>query len=95
MSFILDALKKSEHERQRHIGPSLADVQVHRRERERPWWVAAVAGLLVVNIGVLAVVLMRDPAEPQAPVAAPVPPMSPISVPVLPMSLVSMPISLM
>ena len=28
MSFILDALKKSENERQRQVGPSLADVQV-------------------------------------------------------------------
>jgi general secretion pathway protein B len=83
MSFILDALKKSEHERQRHIGPSLADVQVHRRERERPWWVAAVAGLLVVNIGVLAVVLMRDPAEPQGPVAAPAPSTAPPAQPAM------------
>jgi general secretion pathway protein B len=71
MSFILDALKKSENERQRHVGPSLADVQVHRRERDRPWWVVAVAGLLIVNIGVLAVVLMRDPPESQPALAAP------------------------
>jgi general secretion pathway protein B len=71
MSFILDALKKSENERQRHVGPSLADVQVHHRERDRPWWVAAVAGLLIVNIGVLAVVLMRDPPGGQPALAAP------------------------
>jgi general secretion pathway protein B len=71
MSFILDALKKSENERQRHIGPSLADVQVHRRERNRPWWVVAVAGLLVVNIGVLAAVLMRGTPEAQPTLSAP------------------------
>ena len=35
MSFILDALKKSENERQRQVGPSLADVQVSRRRIEQ------------------------------------------------------------
>lgn len=64
MSFILDALKKSENERQRHVGPSLADVQVRRRQDDRPWWVVAVAGLLVINLGVLLVVLMRRDREP-------------------------------
>jgi general secretion pathway protein B len=59
MSFILDALKKSENERQRQVGPSLADVRVVRRNTERPWWVIAVAALLVVNLGVLLVVLIR------------------------------------
>lgn len=60
MSFILDALKKSENERQRQVGPSLADVRVVRRgSSERPWWVIAVAALLVVNLGVLLVVLIR------------------------------------
>jgi general secretion pathway protein B len=73
MSFILDALKKSENERQRSIGPSLADVHVVRRNSERPWWMVAVAALLVVNLGVLLVVLIRDgdakPVQPaqQAP----------------------------
>jgi general secretion pathway protein B len=75
MSFILDALKKSENERQREIGPSLADVRVIRKNAERPWWVVAVAALLVVNLGVLLVVLMRDgdakPAQPTQ--AAPAP----------------------
>jgi general secretion pathway protein B len=60
MSFILDALKKSENERQRHIGPSLADVQVRRREGNRPWWVVAVAALLVINLSVLLLVLTRN-----------------------------------
>lgn len=76
MSFILDALKKSENERQRQIGPSLADVRVIRRSVDRPWWAVGVAALLVLNLGVLAVVLMRDgDAKPAAPVqqAAPAP----------------------
>jgi general secretion pathway protein B len=60
MSFILDALKKSENERQRQVGPSLADVQVSHRRVEKPWWAVAVAALLVLNLGVLLVVLMRD-----------------------------------
>ena len=37
MSFILDALKKSENERQRQVGPSLADVQVGQRRTDKPW----------------------------------------------------------
>lgn len=60
MSFILDALKKSENERQRQIGPSLADIPIRRAKNDRPWWAVAVAALLVVNLGVLVVVLMRD-----------------------------------
>jgi general secretion pathway protein B len=72
MSFILDALKKSENERQRQVGPSLADVQVSQRRNDKPWWVVAVAALLVLNLGVLLVVLMRD-GDPKssAPRAAP------------------------
>ena len=60
MSFILDALKKSENERQRQVGPSLADVQIRQRRGDKPWWVVAVGALLVLNLGVLLVVLMRD-----------------------------------
>lgn len=66
MSFILDALKKSENERQRQIGPSLADVQLSRRRSEKPWWAVAVAALLVVNLGVLIVVLTRRDAPAAA-----------------------------
>ena len=76
MSFILDALKKSENERKRTIGPSLADAPVHRAHGERPWWAFAVAALLVVNLGVLVVVLTRKDntatATPAATAPAPV-----------------------
>lgn len=75
MSFILDALKKSENERQRQVGPSLADVRIIRKNAERPWWVVAVAALLVVNLGVLLVVLIRNgnakPAQPALATPAP------------------------
>jgi general secretion pathway protein B len=77
MSFILDALKKSENERQRTIGPSLADVQFRRARTERPWWAMAIGVLLIVNIGVLAFVLTRKPA-PVAP--APTPSAAPASI---------------
>jgi general secretion pathway protein B len=71
MSFILDALKKSENERQRQVGPSLADVQVSQRRTSKPWWAVAVGALLVLNLGVLLVVLMRDgDARSSAPQAA-------------------------
>lgn len=73
MSFILDALKKSESERQRQLGPSLADVRMTRRNAERPWWAVAVAALLVINLGVLIVVLVRggDAKPAPAPSAQP------------------------
>lgn len=71
MSFILDALKKSENERQRTIGPSLADAPLRIAPTERPWWAMAVAALLVVNLAVLAFVLLRNEDPAPAPVAPP------------------------
>ena len=61
MSFILDALRKSENARQRHGGPALAEVPIGRRRESRPWWVWAVAALLAINLIVLLVVLTRSP----------------------------------
>lgn len=66
MSFILDALKKSENERQRTVGPSLADAPVRAPQSERPWWAVAVAGLLVGNLAILLFVLLRDDKAPAA-----------------------------
>jgi general secretion pathway protein B len=74
MSFILDALKRSENERQRTVGPSLADAPMRRLRPERPWWAVAVAALLVVNLGVLIVVLTRNHSTPQAAAVAVNPP---------------------
>lgn len=73
MSFILDALKKSEDARLRQAGPSLADAPVRRRGSERPWWAIAVAALLLVNMVVLGIVLARSKTEPKNAVAASVP----------------------
>lgn len=71
MSFILDALKKSEDERLRQAGPSLADAPIHRRRAERPWWAIAVAALLIVNMIVLGIVLARGKSAPAAPAPSP------------------------
>jgi general secretion pathway protein B len=55
MSFILDALKKSEAERQRRAGPALLEMRVVRPQRRLPTWVwVGGAILLLVNLlGVL------------------------------------------
>ncbi len=67
MSFILEALKKSENQRQRHVGPSLADVQVSAPREEKPWWAFAVGALLLANLAVLLFVLLRDKETEAAP----------------------------
>lgn len=70
MSFILDALKKSENERKRTIGPSLADAPVQTSRSDKPWWAVAVAALLVINLGVLVVVLTRKSDSTPIPAVA-------------------------
>jgi general secretion pathway protein B len=70
MSFILEALRKSENERRRLGNATLAELPIGRRQNSQPWWVFALGGLLVVNLGVLAVVLLRDRA-PTAVAATP------------------------
>jgi general secretion pathway protein B len=69
MSFILDALKKSETDRQRQSAPALFEVKVAAPRRRLPVWAVALGALLVVNAGVLAWVLMRKPGA-EASVAA-------------------------
>jgi general secretion pathway protein B len=73
MSFILDALKKSELERQRQTEPGLMDTPIQRRGNRLPLWALLLGALLLVNTVVLIVVLMRNasPSAPRAP-AAPV-----------------------
>jgi general secretion pathway protein B len=60
MSFILDALRKSELERQRQSGPSIAELPVARDDRRLPWAMLAIGLLLAVNVGVLLYFLLRD-----------------------------------
>jgi len=71
MSFILDALKKSEIERQRQAIPGLVDSGTVRPPARLPGWAIALCVLLAVNLIVLLVVLVRGwvtstPAQPPA-----------------------------
>jgi general secretion pathway protein B len=60
MSFILDALKKSELERQRQNVPGLVDSGVARPRPRLPAWAIALGLLLGVNLLVLLFVLTRS-----------------------------------
>jgi general secretion pathway protein B len=59
MSFILDALKKSESDRQRQGGPALFEVRVAPPRTRLPTWAIAIALLLVLNLGVVLWMLLR------------------------------------
>jgi general secretion pathway protein B len=59
MSFILDALKKSEIERQRQSIPGLVDSGIVRTRTRLPMWAIALCGLLAINLIVLLFVLAR------------------------------------
>lgn len=71
MSFILDALRKSELERQRQSGPSIAELPVARDDRRLPVALLAIGVLLAVNVAVLMYFLLNEDAAPaaQAPAA--------------------------
>ena len=60
MSFILDALKKSELERQRQTIPGLMDAGPLERRPRFPLWAVALVVLLGVNLAVLLIVLLRS-----------------------------------
>ena len=74
MSFILDALRKSEHERQRQTGPALAEVPVATPKTRANVWAPIAIALLLVNLLVVGVLLirksMREPAAAPAAAAA-------------------------
>jgi general secretion pathway protein B len=63
MSFILDALKKSESDRQRQNGPALFEVRVAPPRTRLPLWAIAIALLLVFNLGVVLWMLLRHQAH--------------------------------
>jgi general secretion pathway protein B len=66
MSFILDALKKSEAERQRQQVPGLMDSGMGARRRRLPAWAIIICVLLGINVLILAAMLLRQqtPAAP-------------------------------
>jgi general secretion pathway protein B len=67
MSFILDALKKSENDRQRQSGPALFEVRVPPPRSKFPLLAIAIVSLLVVNLGVVAWLMFRKPGAAEAP----------------------------
>jgi len=80
MSFILDALKKSESDRQRQAGPALFEVKIAPPKARFPAWAIAVAALLLVNVGVVGWLLLRH-ASKSTELASNSPPMSASSSP--------------
>lgn len=60
MSFILDALRKSENERQQQGGAEFATVPTSRDGARAPRWIWVLVALLVINVTVLLGLLMRD-----------------------------------
>ena len=71
MSFILDALRKSEIERQRQSGPSMAEFPVAREDRRLPVALVVIGFLLAVNLAVVLFFLLRGDAAEPPPAAAP------------------------
>jgi general secretion pathway protein B len=67
MSFILDALKKSENDRQRQSGPALFEVRVAQPRSRFPSWAIALVALLVVNLAVIGWLMFRKPATAATP----------------------------
>lgn len=66
MSFILDALRKSEIERQRQNGPTMAEFPIAREDRRLPVALIAIGFLLAVNLAVVLFFLLRDSRAPAA-----------------------------
>jgi general secretion pathway protein B len=61
MSFILDALKKSENDRQRASGPAIFEVRVAPPRSRFPMWAVGVGVLLLVNLIVVAWLVLKEP----------------------------------
>jgi general secretion pathway protein B len=81
MSFILDALKKSESERQRADAPALFEVKKAPPRQRVATWLLVLAALLVINILVLGAVLLRGSHDTTPPTAANTPAPPPAAAP--------------
>jgi general secretion pathway protein B len=85
MSFILDALRKSDAERQRQSTPGLADIRYARRRARRWPWIPLLVVVLVANLAFMAFQWWRgSPETPPAPsppvtVAPPPTPVTPVT----------------
>jgi general secretion pathway protein B len=71
MSFILDALRKSEAERQRQTGPGLADAGYRPPARRRAVWLPLLVIVLAANVLVLSWALLRERPAAAPPATAP------------------------
>lgn len=83
MSFILDALRKSEHDRQRQTGPGLAEVPMAQSRPKKNVWATAAVALLIVNLVGVGVLLWRR-ASHETPTATPTAPASAVTAPQTP-----------
>ncbi len=86
MSFILDALRKSEIERQRQNGPIIAEFPVAREDRRLPIALVTIAALLALNAAVVLYFVLRDAHAPDAapaPLATAAPPAKGNTLPVI------------
>ena len=72
MSFILDALKKSETERQRQNAPGFAGVPDATDPPRAPRWLWVLGGLLAINLIVLLGVMLRPDVQPDTDLPVPV-----------------------
>ncbi len=71
MSFILDALKKSEAERLRRDTPGFADVPDKPQEKSATHWIWIVVALIVVNVSVLAFMFLKPDRVEETAATAP------------------------
>jgi len=76
VSFILDALKKAESERNRQSGPVLMDARLAPPRRHLPAWAWVLGVAMLANLAILAWLLLRDAqpvaaAEPPPAITAP------------------------
>ena len=79
MSFILDALKKSETDRQRQGSAEFAGVPTSDRRESAPRWLWVLGALLAINLAVLLGLLLKPNSPPAAAAASSVPADEPIS----------------
>jgi general secretion pathway protein B len=73
VSFILDALRKSDHERQRSALPGLAQVPMATPAARLPRWVAIVIAMLATAVVTLGIAWFRSVRAPSPATVAPAP----------------------
>jgi len=69
VSFILDALRKSEHQRQKNMGPSITGTVVKQAQHKKSPWLKLVAFLLIIN-SFLVIILWRPSSSSQSEIAS-------------------------